>query len=88
MAQRSIEVLIGRLITDKAFRDAFLANRVLALQPFVDAGHKRTPVEVSAIHAAPDTLSRVVAKQIDQRLQRAKLSGNAVCGREGHAVSS
>ena len=78
MAHRSVEVLIGRLITDEAFRDAFLANRVLTLQAFVEAGHELTPVEVSAIHATPATLWRVVANQIDPRLQRAKLSGNAV----------
>jgi len=86
VAQRSIEVLIGRFITDEAFRDAFLANRVVALQAFVDAGHEMTSVEVSAIHATPATLCRVVANQIDPRLQRAKLSGNAVCGRDGHAA--
>jgi len=77
VAHRSVEVLIGRLITDEAFRDAFLANRVLTLQAFVEAGHELTRVEVSAIHATPATLWRVVANQIDPRLQRAKLSGNA-----------
>jgi len=74
VAQRSIEILIGRLITDEAFRDAFLANRVLALQAFVESGHELTPVEVSAIHATPANLWRSVASQVDPRLQRAKLS--------------
>ena len=75
MAQRSIEILIGRLITDEAFRDAFLANRPFALQAFVETGHELTSVEVSAIQATPVTLWQIVADQVDPRLQRAKLSG-------------
>jgi hypothetical protein len=78
VAQRSIEVLIGRLITDEEFRDAFLANRVLALQTFVEGGHELTCVEVSAIHATPAKLWRIVANQVDPRLQRARLSRDAV----------
>ena len=74
MAQRSIEILIGRLITDEAFRDAFIENRVLSLQAFSEEGHELTPVELSAIHATPSTLWRIVADQIDPRLQRATLS--------------
>ena len=77
MAQRSIEVLIGRLITDEAFRDAFLANRVFALQAFIETGHELTPVEVSAIQSTPITLWQIVADQVDPRLQRAKLSGES-----------
>jgi hypothetical protein len=75
VAQRSIEILIGRLITDEAFRDAFLANRVLALQVFIETGYELTTVEVSAIHATPAMLWQIVADQVDPRLQRAKLSG-------------
>jgi hypothetical protein len=78
VAQRSIEVLIGRLITDEAFRDAFLTNRVLTLQNFVESGHELTGVEAAAIHATPATLWRIVANQIDPRLQRAKLSADNV----------
>jgi hypothetical protein len=74
VAQRSIEVLIGRLITDEAFRDAFLANRVFALRAFIETGHELTSVEVSAIQATPVTLWQIAADQVDPRLQRAKLS--------------
>jgi hypothetical protein len=77
VAQRSIEILIGRLITDEAFRDAFLANRVLALQAFIDTGHELTSVEFSAIQATPAALWRIIADHVDPRLQRAKLSGEA-----------
>jgi hypothetical protein len=74
VAQRSIEVLIGRLVTDEAFRDAFLAHRVFALHAFIDTGHELTSVEISAIQATPVTLWQIVANQVDPRLQRAKLS--------------
>jgi hypothetical protein len=75
VAQRSIEVLIGRLITDEAFRDAFLDNRGLALRAFIETGHELTSVELSAIQSTPVALWRIVADQIDPRLQRARLSG-------------
>ena len=74
VAQRSIEILIGRLITDEAFRHAFLANRALALQGFFEAGHELTQLEVAAILATPAGLWRVVADQLDPRLQKASLS--------------
>ncbi|PWT82447.1 MAG: hypothetical protein C5B57_08650 [Blastocatellia bacterium] len=74
MAQRSIEVLIGRLITDEAFRDAFLANRALVLQVFHEAGHELTPLEIAAVLCTPAALWTEIAEQIDCRLQKANLS--------------
>jgi hypothetical protein len=38
VAQRSIQILIGRLITDEAFRAAFVADRALTLQGFSETG--------------------------------------------------
>src|SRR5262249_42199429 len=61
------------MITDEAFRDAFLATRLVALQDSVEAGYELTRVEVFEIPAPPATLWRVVATQIDPRLQRTRL---------------
>lgn len=40
LAQRNIEVLIGRLITDEAFRDAFQRDAKAAIERFAEAGVK------------------------------------------------
>ena len=74
MAQRSIEILIGRLITDEAFRDTFLLDGPLALHRFSEGGHELTALEISALLATPHALWTVVADQVDPRLQKASLS--------------
>ena len=76
MAQRSIEILIGRLLTDEALREEFLMNTSRALQMVCEAGHELTPVEISAVLAMPSGLWPEVAKQIDPRLQNAKAITN------------
>lgn len=72
MAHRSIEILIGRLVTDEAFRDDFLTDASRALQMFCEAGHGLTRMEISALLATPSELWGEVAEQIDARLQKAK----------------
>jgi hypothetical protein len=74
VAQRSIEILIGKLITDEAFRKAFLANRYLALEIFGESGHELTPLEIGALLATPPKFWKEVAEQIDPRLQKADLA--------------
>ena len=73
MAQRSIEIVIGRLVTDEAFREAFAADRVRALRTFTDAGYDLTPLEIAALLATPSALWQQVAEHIDPRLQKASL---------------
>ena len=51
MAQRSIELFIGRLITDEGFREAFIDNPGAAVRMFVDAGSELTTVEIAALRA-------------------------------------
>ena len=74
MAQRSIEVLIGRLITDEAFRDAFLTDGSLALRAFGDTGHELTPLEIAAVLSTSPDLWTSAADRIDPRLQKANLA--------------
>lgn len=73
MAQRHIEVLIGRLVTDEAFRAAFVTDARAALARFVAAGHDLTPVEVAALTATRADLWTRVAEQLDPRLQKVSL---------------
>ena len=74
MAQRSIEILVGRLVTDEGFRIAFLTDRSLTLRDFRETGHELTPLEIAAVLATPHDLWSTVADQIDPRLQKANLA--------------
>jgi hypothetical protein len=73
VAQRSIEILIGRLITDEAFRIAFLRNRAETLRGFIESGHELTELEICALDHTRQDLWVLVADQIDPRLQKASL---------------
>jgi hypothetical protein len=73
VAQRSIEMFIGRLITDEGFRAAFVTNAPAALQRFIESGHELTTVEIAALIATRTDLWAHVADRIDQRLQKASL---------------
>ena len=73
MTQRSIEILIGRLLTDEAFREAFLKNASHALERFRETGHELTPLEISALLATPSELWSEASEEIDPRLQKANL---------------
>jgi hypothetical protein len=73
VAQRSIEILVGRLITDEAFRAAFIRNRSLALQRFQQAGYELTAVEIAAVFATSAAVWTTAAEHIDPRLQKSLL---------------
>jgi hypothetical protein len=75
VAQRSIEILIGRLITDEAFRSAFRGNAATALSGFIESGYELTLLEITALRATPVDLWARVADHVDPRLQ--KMSFNA-----------
>jgi hypothetical protein len=73
VAQRSIELFIGRLITDEGFREAFIDNPNAAVRMFVDAGLELTTVEIAALLATGVDVWERVADQVDPRLQKASL---------------
>jgi hypothetical protein len=75
VAQRSIEVLIGRLITDEAFRFAFCGNATTTLTEFMESGYELTAVEIAAMRTTPADTWKRIAGQIDPRLQKVSLRG-------------
>jgi hypothetical protein len=77
VAQRSIELLIGRLITDEGFREAFVHNPGAAIQMFVDAGSELTTVEIAALLATRADVWERVADEVDPRLQKASFRSPA-----------
>lgn len=77
MTQRNIEILIGRLVTDEAFRSAFRTDPDATLSGFMEAGYELTPVEVTALRATPADLWEQVAARIDERLQKVSYTDTA-----------
>ena len=85
MAQRSIEILIGRLVTDEAFRSAFRADAVATLSRCAESGYDLTALEIAAMRGTPPDVWERAAEHIDPRLQKASLGG---VERRSHAQES
>ena len=75
MAQRSVEIVIGRLVTDESFRAAFLRDPLMTLTRVVESGYDLTPLEISALTATDAGVWARAAEQIDLRLQKVSLGG-------------
>jgi hypothetical protein len=73
VTQRSIEMVIGRLSTDEAFRQRFMDDPHLVLVELLETGTHLTHVEIAALIATDPTLWERVADAIDPRLQKASL---------------
>jgi hypothetical protein len=71
VAQRSIEILIGRLVTDEAFRSAFRTDAAATLIGFVESGYDLTALEIASLRETPTEVWERVSEQIDLRLQKA-----------------
>ena len=70
MAQRNVEIVIGRLMTDEAFRTAFFDDPALVLTRFIESGYDLTAVEVTALRATDARVWAQAAERIDPRLQK------------------
>jgi hypothetical protein len=84
VAQRSIEILIGRLVTDEAFRSAFGSNARATLTGFIESGYELTPVEIAALCATPADVWERVAARVDPRLQKASFAPASSTRRRSH----
>jgi hypothetical protein len=75
MTQRSVERVLGRLVTDEAFRRTFGEDPEGTLAACVRAGTELNPSEVRALCAVDRALLARFADTIDPRLQKADLGG-------------
>jgi hypothetical protein len=73
VTQRSIEVVIGRLVTDEEFRATFVKDPHQVIEQLVERGIHLTPAEVAALMATDAGLWDRVADDVDPRLQKADL---------------
>ena len=76
VAQRSIEMLIGRLITDERFRTDFLSAPEDTLNDLCALGFDLSRAEIAALLNTDPALWIRAASQIDPRLQKVNLSVN------------
>jgi hypothetical protein len=73
VTQRSVEIVIGRLVTDEEFRDSFRRDPHLALALLLERGTHLTPAEIGALVAMEPAFWEQVAEQVDPRLQKVNL---------------
>lgn len=71
--QRSIEILIGRLVTDEEFRREFQEDPDGTLRRACDCGLCLSDFEVRALVATDTALWDRIADEVDGRLQKASL---------------
>jgi hypothetical protein len=76
LAQRVIEMLIGRLVTDEAFRSEFLENPESTLVDLRDQGLELSRIEIDALVNTDPMVWARTAGSIDRRLQKASLKSD------------
>jgi hypothetical protein len=72
--QRNVELLLGRLATDPAFRHRFLADPCGVLAELRESGLEITDVERDALAATDAQALHDFAGSLDRRLRRATRS--------------
>ena len=82
MAQRIVETLIGRLITDEQFRAAFLANPAGTLFELRSRGLELTEFEAAALIETDRDLWTRAAEAIHPRLHKASLVHQPISPKE------
>jgi Ribosomally synthesized peptide prototyped by Frankia Franean1_4349. len=75
MSQRSVERVIGRLVTDEAFRRRFAQEPETALRETVGCGLELTPCELQALAAIDAQSVERFADALDPRLQKTDIPG-------------
>jgi hypothetical protein len=77
MAHRTIELLIGRLITDEAFRAEFLHQPEVTLLGLRERGLDVSLTEIAALVATDRGLWTRAADALDPRLQKVGFQNEA-----------
>jgi hypothetical protein len=77
VAQRIVEMLIGRLITDEEFRSEFLRDPENTLSAISEHGWELSRTEIAALVNTDPSLWERAADAIDPRLQKVSLKNEA-----------
>jgi hypothetical protein len=70
MSLRTVQVIVGRLVTDEEYRLKFLSDPIRALTTLRDQGVELTSAEIDALIRTERTLWSDAAARIDPDLQR------------------
>ena len=73
MAQRTVQFIIGQILTDEEFRGRFLVRPAETLASLRDRGYDLTNVEIDALTRTDPRLWTSGAEWVDSRLQRCDL---------------
>lgn len=76
MSQKSVEIFIGKLVTDEDFRLGFAADPDRAVQQAVASGAELTRTEAEGLRRLDVAACEAFADAIDPRLQRASLKSD------------
>ncbi|HZR25292.1 MAG TPA: Os1348 family NHLP clan protein [Vicinamibacterales bacterium] len=74
MSQKTVQLIIGRILTDEELRQKFLVSPVETLSSFRESGLELTDAEIDALTSTDRTLWKDGANRIDSRLQRCCLT--------------
>jgi hypothetical protein len=70
MSQRTVEAVIGRLVTDEAFRRRFMDSPATVIDELIGSGTAITAVERQALLRMDSTACEQFADRLDPRLQK------------------
>ena len=76
MSQRTVERVVGRLITDEEFRVQFICLPQRTLAALMEQGWELTAIEIEALIETDTGLWSDSARRIDPRLQRSSLKAS------------
>jgi hypothetical protein len=83
MSQRSVERMVGKLVTDEAFRHRFAQDREAALgEATASEGLELNICERHAIASLDIDVLERLAQAIDPRLQKAEITDGRGCSNE------
>jgi hypothetical protein len=71
MSQHNVELFVGRLMTDEAFRERFCNGPAEVLAQLTREGIELTCVEVEALSRINPALANCLAEALDPRIQKA-----------------
>jgi hypothetical protein len=74
MTQQSVEILIGKLLTDEELRESFEHNPQAVLVWLLRQGLQLSSLEMEALKAIKPSDLSALTQIIDRRLQKASLS--------------
>ena len=76
MSQKTVEVVIGRLVTDESLRMEFFVDPLRVLRALESKGLELNPAEFAALVEMPLAAWITMAAQVHPRLQKVALKGD------------